>query len=206
MAESIVQVTEGSGKKLHTFQRTIGANNVEDEIVVPGIQYLAGYQVPTGSTSTATANAHLLQIMAGGTLNVYIRWIKIFQNAVATTSIFDTIGIYRLTTAGTGGTAITPLALDSTDAASGATAMTLPTVKGTEAANLIDVADMFMLQTLPTAVDFTEPRMKFEYGEGSTGKFLRIPAGTANGIAVKNLIAVAGATVHIVASIFEANF
>jgi hypothetical protein len=133
-------------------------------------------------------------------------FIRITQNAVATAAIFNSIAIFRLTTAGTGGTAFTPLPLDGTDAASGATAMTLPTVKGTEAANAIDVQDPYFLQTLPTAVDFTNPRALFEYGQYSTGKFLRIPAGTANGIAVKELLAVAGATVHLVANIFEANF
>jgi hypothetical protein len=65
MSESIVQVTEGTGKKLHTNQRTIGANNVEDEYVIPGEYPLATYFVQANAVSIATAAAHVIQIMAG---------------------------------------------------------------------------------------------------------------------------------------------
>ena len=36
MSEAFINVTEGSGKKAHTNQRTIGANDVQDEYVVTG--------------------------------------------------------------------------------------------------------------------------------------------------------------------------
>jgi hypothetical protein len=206
MPESLVQVTEGSGKKLHTFQRTIGANNVEDEIMVLGEQYLASYTIGTQvQVSVATASSHLLQIMAGASLNVYLRSIRVYQAVAATTAAINFLAVYRLTTAGTGGTAITAVAHDTTDTAAGATGMTLPTVKGTEAANWVDGAEVYWLQTMPTAVDFTALRAAWTWG-GNKGKALRIPAGTANGIAVKNLNAVAAATVIIIAELSEANF
>ena len=151
MPESVVQVTEGSGKLLHTFQRTIGANSVEDEVVLNGEQYLATYRIATAQTSVATASSHLLQIMAGATLNVYIRSIRVYQVAMATAAAITVVALFRLTTAGTGGTVMAPQPLDTTDAASGSTSMTLPTVKGTEAANPLDYAEAYWLQTLPCA-------------------------------------------------------
>jgi hypothetical protein len=206
MAESIVQVTEGSGKKLHTFQRTIGANLVEDEVIVAGVPYLATYKITTVSTSTANANTHLLQIMAGASLNVYVTKIQLYQAAVATAAILTSVDIFRLTSAGTGGTIITPQALDGSDAASGATSMTLPSAQGAEAATRLDRRVLYLLQTVPTAVDFNPLRAEWTYGDFDTTKFLRIAAGTANGIAVKNITAVAAATVILIATFFEANF
>lgn len=205
MPESIVQVTEGSGKKLHTFQKTIGANVVEDEVVVLGEAYLADYFVDAAAAiSAATANSHLMQIMAGATLNVYIRRIQIWQLGLAATAAIADMGVFRLTTAGTGGTAITPARLDLTDAASGATAMTLPTVKGTEAVAPSWHGSAGFVQTVPTSgvnpllldLDFSRLRQKS----------LRIAAGTANGIAVKNITAIAAATVFVHIELMEANF
>ena len=67
MAEAFVNVTEGSGKKLHANDRSIGANTVLDEVMLLGENYLPSYLGVTSaaSVSTATANSHLLQIMAG---------------------------------------------------------------------------------------------------------------------------------------------
>ena len=67
MGESYVNVTEGSGKKLHSWQRTIGANNVEGQVVLAGVPHFASY-VSAVQSSTATANSHLVQIMAGASL------------------------------------------------------------------------------------------------------------------------------------------
>lgn len=205
MAESIVQVTEGAGKKLHTWQRTIGANVVEDEVVLLGEQYLAAYRVRASNVSIATDNSHDLQIMAGASLRVYVRHIWVYQRVLATTATIFSLEVLRLTTAGTGGTAITPAPHDPADAASGATAMTLPTVKGTEGTSF-DVADAYALQT----VTATPPQgrallAEFDYS-GLHAKSLVIAAGATNGIVVKHRGAVAAATVEIIAEIVEANF
>jgi hypothetical protein len=204
MAESYIQLpADSSGKKAHTFQRTIGSNTVEDEILIQGEPYLATYWIDATTVSTATANSHLLQIMAGASLRVYVRRITITQHVLATTAALSRIQIFRLSTAGTGGTAITPAPSDPADAASGATAMTLPTVKGTETTNVMTTTAMF-LQALPATasglqvldLDFTRNRQKS----------LVIAAGTANGIAVKLLLAIAAGGVTINAEIAEANF
>jgi hypothetical protein len=206
MAESLVQVTEGSGKKLHTNSRTIGANTVEDEYVLHGEPGLATYTATTVSTGTATTTAlsHLFQIMAGASLNLYIRRIKITQLTMATTAAMSAIVLTRLTTAGTGGTAVTPAALDSSDGAAGATAMTLPTVKGTNGATLWDESVLFV-QTIGASTTGIGPVMDIDF-EKLRGKALRIPAGTTNGLAVQLQTGIAGATVIIVCVFSEATF
>ena len=203
MAESIIQVTSAGATKLHTFNRTIGANSVEDEVVLFGENYLASYVVADAEPSIATGNAHCLQIMAGASLKVRIRRIEIQPAGLATAAARGAWGIYRLTTAGTGGTAMTPALLDPADSASGATAMTLPTVKGTEGV-IVGILTDAVTQTVPTsgvisprvAVDFDRPR----------SKPLIIAAGVANGIAIKNLVAVAAASITINVWFDESNF
>ena len=208
MAESFVNMTEGSGKKAHTFQRTIGANTIEDEVVLIGEQYLATYECTTAAagTATTTAASHLLQIMAGASLNVYVRRIQIFQLAVATAAAIDAIEVVRLSSAGTGGTAVTPAPRDTTDSAYSGAAMTLPTGKGTET-TFVDRATAQWTQTIATQTGgmFSSLVAEFDYNT-LRSKSLRIPAGTANGIAIKNPTARAGATVIISATLCEANF
>jgi hypothetical protein len=203
MAESLVQVTEGSGKKLHTYSKVVGANTVEDEAVVLADQPLASYVIDTTAISIATATDHVLQIMAGASLPVYVRRIRMYQAVAATTAAIAQFAIIRMTTAGTGGTAQTADPFDTTDAAAGAAGMTLPTVKGTESTRLYNVS-VGVLQTVPTGgfstllldLDFDKLRLKP----------IRIPAGTANGIILKNLNAIAAASVYIVAELTEASF
>jgi hypothetical protein len=208
VAESFINLTEGSGKKAHTFQRVIGANTIEDEVMLIGEQYLATYNIPTAAAgiSVATANSHLLQIMAGASLVVFVRQIRIYQLAAATAAAIDAIEIVRLTTAGTGGTAITPAPRDSADAASGATAMTLPTVKGTEG-TFIERATAQWTQTIATQSGGKQAVLVSEFDwDDLRQKSVKIPAGTANGIAIKNPTARAAGTVIIQAVITEANF
>lgn len=207
MAESLVAVTQGSGKNLHTFNRTIGTNSVEDEVILNGEQYLATYTVSSQGTSIATANDHVLQIMAGASLNVYIRRIRVYQLAPATTAALTAMQLIRLTTAGTGGTARTPQAHDSTDAASGATAMTLPTVKGTEAAVDIDRVTFIPVQTVGAGTTGTQNSLLVDWDfDRLRIKSIRIPSGTTNGLAVKILTATAACTVYVQATFVEANF
>ena len=207
MAESIVQVTEGSGKKLHTWNRTIGANSVEDEYVLLGENALASYTIYPLSgavTSTATANSHLLQIMAGASLKVRIRRIEMYQTVVATTATLMEVRLIRLSTAGTGGTAVTPQPLDQGDAASGATAMVLPTVKGTETSTIGGGA-AYMMQTIAASAAMTEPLLVWDF-DRPRSKPLILSAGTTNGICVKNSAAVAGGNVCFMVWFDESSF
>lgn len=205
MAESLVQVTEGVGKKFHSFSLTIGANTVEDQIVRTGDAYVASYNVSCTVQSVATANSHVLELMAGSSLNVYLRRITIWQVGLATTAAIGQWELRRLTTAGTGGTAFTPVAQDTNDAAPGATAMGLPTVNGTEASPPYRWATYFM-QTVGASAQLSQPIFDMSWPSGIGGKPLRIGAGTANGIAVKNVTAIAAATVLIDLHFTEQNY
>ena len=200
MPESIVQVTSGGGPKLHTWQRTIGANNVEDELVLPGEHYVASYVVTSGSVALATANSHLLQIMAGASLNVRIRRIYIAQASVTTSLAHFQIQLVRLTTAGTGGTGATPGKFDTADAASGATGMTLPTAKGTESTILTNYA-----MVVTNAATIGEMPYVYTFGD-NVSKPLVIPAGTANGLAIKNVSSQAAGGVYINVEFTETSF
>jgi hypothetical protein len=205
MAEAFFNATEGSGKKWHAFDRVIGANTVLGQVVLQGEPYLATYVTGRSGASWATASDHIFQLMAGASLNLYIRRIRVWQLAMATTAAVGEAQVIRLATAGTGGTtnAINPL--DSSDAAAGATSQSLPTAKGTEGVVLWRGTAMF-IQTVPTGgpggatllydFDFTH----------LLGKAVRVPAGTANGICLKNTTAVAASTVTFTVEFAEANF
>jgi hypothetical protein len=203
MTETFVNVTEGSGKKLHHDLKTIGANDVLDEYVLPGEYALASYFVsPLAAVSVATANDHALQIMAGSSLKVRIRRIRWEQNGNATTGAIGNVELFRLTSAGTGGTAVTPRPFDTSDAAAGCTAMTLPTAKGTEGVLLARIAFAYR-QTVATSGAQTNPVWEWTQLPGT--KPLIIPAGTTNGIALK-VSGNTGATVIINVELVETSF
>lgn len=205
MAESLVNVTEGAGKKLHTWQTTIGANNVEDEFVLPAEYPYPSYTAYYHNVSIATANDHLAQLMAGATLNVRIRRIRIEQNANATAAARADFQLLRLTTAGTGGTAVTPSKLDTADAAAGAAGIIIPGVKGTESTVIRDEV-LIMRQAIATTQTQPEETIEWTWFPSTAIKSLKIPAGAANGIAIKNIVAIAGATVDITIEFVEQAF
>jgi hypothetical protein len=205
MPESYIGLAEGVGKKAHSFQRVIGANTVEDEVTIAGLPYLATYTVTGTGVAIATADEHILQIMAGASLNVYLYRLLAFQQAVAGTAAIAQFRIIRLTTAGTGGSSLGISPLDTSDAAVGATGQARPTAKGTEGAQQW-VGTAMMIGTVPTGGP-TDATLMFDIDfERLYGKPLRIPAGTANGICFKNVTAVAGATIQYTAIIAEAPF
>lgn len=202
MAESLVQVTEGTGKKLHTNSRVIGANTVEDEVVVAGEQYLASYAIATASITVATANDHLLQIMAGASLKVRLRRIRIQLFGPPAAAGTLSIQLFRLTTAGTGGATTTPQPFDTSDSAAGATAMTQPTVKGTEVAIPLHKFSIGMPAAQPVTNASSDEWIQLPMQKPYT-----IAAGIANGFALK-LVAgsVAAATVIINVGFDESSF
>lgn len=205
MGESIIEVTSGSGTKIHSWSRTVGANTVHDEFTLPGEYPGASYTVAASSMSTATASSHLLQIMAGSSLNVYIRRIRIEQLANATTAALNSYLLIRLSSAGTGGTSLTPAPLDTSDSASGATAMTLPSSKGTETTE-IRRETLVMRQAFLTTATQPEETITWEWLPRDGIKSLRIAAGTSNGICIKNGSAIAGGTVIIHVEFVELSY
>ena len=202
-SRSFLSVTQGSGTKMGTATYTDGADTKHDEVVVFGEQHLAAYVAVSTSVSCATSTSHLIQVMAGASLHLYIRRIWIYQSALITTAAIVPFTCQRLTTAGTGGTTVTPQPLDTGDTV-GATSMTLPTAKGTEGTTMGPVVDVVPVQTAPTG----GANLLLAYWDWTTtrSKALRIPAGTANGLMVSNRAAAAGLSVHVGVEFSEAPY
>jgi hypothetical protein len=203
VAEAYINLTEGSGKKAHAWDRTIGANTVLDEFTLPGEYPLASYRVVAESISIATANDHIAQLMAGSSLNVRVRRIRIEQGANAATAGVKSFQVLRLTSAGTGGTSITPAKLDTADAASGASAMSLPSAKGTES-TLVDSMFLAVRQAVGTTTAQVDDYWEWSQHPGQ--KPLIIAAGTSNGICVKNINATTSGTVNVIIEFVETSF
>ena len=204
MAEAFYNATEGSGKKFHAWDRVIGANTVLAEFVLMGEYPLPTYTVHAAGVSCATVNDHILQIMAGASLVVRLRRVLIFQAGLAGAVNTGAFQLVRLTTAGTGGTAVTPGRVDNSDAAAGCTAMTLPTVKGTES-TIIRQGRIGVYAAQPSNPNAKPLEMWQENLSGRAKPFL-IAAGTANGVAVKSMAAVAGLTVDVFAEVVETSY
>lgn len=205
MSETFYNATEGGGgKKLHYDLKTIGANDVLDEYVLAGEVSLSSYNLSSSTVVLTTANDHLLELMCGVALNIRLRRVRIYQTVLVTAAAIARFQLIRLSTAGTGGTVVTPRVITNTTPAAAATGMTLPTVKGTEGSTL-DEATAGLMQTAPAAggstllVDWDLDKL------GHVGGYY-LPAGSANGVCVKNTAAFAGASVMVVATFTEMNF
>lgn len=182
MAESFINQTEGSGKKSHTWNKTIGANSVEDEFVLPGEFPGASYRATGQGADVATTGNDVFQVMAGSTLVVYIRAIRIWQAGLSAAANTLALDLQRVTTAGTGGTAVTPRPFDSTAAASGATAASsVPNATKGTAGVLFGRYRIAMASAQPT--NSNGPYLVYEAKTILTS--LRIPAGTTNGISLR---------------------
>jgi hypothetical protein len=160
---------------------------VEDEIVVLGPHPYATYTVIANGVSGGASNDHLLCLNAGASLKVRVHRIKIRQLSTAAAAALRQFTILRTTTAApTGGTAVTAGPFDTSDSAAGAAGRTLPTVKGTESTILL-LAELGLAQavsaTVPNALDV------WEWKASAAAKPIIIPAGTTNGLVVKNITA-----------------
>lgn len=202
MAESFVQLDpDGTGKKLHSYDKIIGVNTVHDEVVILGELYLPVYSVLHGGTSVATTGDHVAQLMAGASLKLRVRRITVVQDTLAGAAAQLKLEIRRLTSAGTGGNAGTgPNAYESTDPGAGATTQARPTTKGTEGVVLWEMAIPLVAAHPITA--------RYEWvADAAAGiKPIVIPAGTANGLCLKVQTGVASATVETHIEFSESNF
>lgn len=203
MAESLIQVTEGTGKKIHSFSQTVGANTVEDQFAIPAEYPYASYTVVAQNVSLATSASHLVTLNAGSSLKVRIRRITIEQAANATASGAIRISVKRITTAEAAGTSITPSPFDPSDAASGATAKTLPTV-GAEGA-ILWTAYLTLRQTVSATGSAADDPV-YVWQQLPNQKPIVIAAGTTNGIALVPSIGVAGATADITIEFVETSY
>ena len=178
---SFVQLpTDSTGKKVAASTYTENSNTVYDQKVIPGEVYLPVYTVVTTTTTGEAANSHLIELMAGSTLNVRVRRIMLCQHTDALGVNVYPIQIWRTTTAGSGGTAITPNPLQTTDVAAGATAQMLPSSKGTEGVQLWQETIWNGTTAIPVATN------NMRINQLDFSKPIVIPAGATNGIAIKN--------------------
>lgn len=205
MAESIVQVApDSSGKKLHTWQTTIGANAVEDEFTLPAEFPYPSYIASASAISIATAGDDILQIMAGASLKVRIRRIYIEQVSAATTAALGIFAITRVTTAGTGGGAVTPAKLDNADAAAGATAASaVPNASHGTAGVELFRKSIWLVQTVPVG---GIGGIWTEWDQLTNSKPIVIPTGVTNGLVIRNVVARAAATVNVFVEFVETAF
>lgn len=174
MSESFVQVTEGAGKKLHTNQRTIGANTVEDEVVILGEPYLPSYAANANGIAANAAGDRIFTLIAGASLKVRIWRIEVWMHAAAAATAYQLVNFRRITSH-TGGTSSTPQALDTTSPAPGALLVGLPTA-GTLGGIL------FSRNLQIGAVTTLLPGQAMVGWEATAGRGpIVIPAGTTNG-------------------------
>lgn len=135
MPESFVQVpADSSGKKLHTRQRTVGANTVEDEFTIPisqrvktGIYIVSQELTVLAAAHTTTAGFFWLQNPVGSTVLVSLRRIDFMSqsNTALATPTAPRIGFRLATFTGTASGAVATLGkIDSTMATNTGTVRT----------------------------------------------------------------------------------
>ena len=200
MPISSVQINEGTGKRFDTWQYTKAGVALEDQFLLHGEMPYPSYVV-VASAAWTTTQRDLIQIMAGATLPVLVRSISVLQLAAISAVATRELQLWRLTTAGTGGSAVTPRPFSTAAAAAGATAMVKPTANGTQGVQVGTRSSWFGTAAIPTVGagmlwDFTKEGMQP----------LIIAAGTANGIALTNSVADAALSVTIEVVFTEINF
>ena len=128
MSDSTIGVNVGTDENLHTDERTVG----HGQFVHPGESAYPTYSAIASNISIATSAAHVLQIMADGTNYTRLRrvWLTPTDDVPASASV-ATLQIVRLSTAGTGGSAVTAQRLGAVGTYAG-DVRTLPSAKGTE--------------------------------------------------------------------------
>lgn len=201
MPESSYGFNEGTARRQHTIQHTVGGTAVEDMVVAQGLASLATYTVTVSAVDMATANMHLLQIMAGASNRIGIRRILVTQRANAGAASVGQFALFRLTSAGTGGTASTVAPLDTADTAGGTARHGIASSLGTETGvalwrQSVSISNSVASLLFTTVIDW-------QFGDGGLSKLLWVAAGTANGIALKSITAVGTATLDIAAEFVE---
>lgn len=194
MTESQIALTEGSGKNLHTWQRTIGGTAREDDFYIEGAPTFTTYTAIAPACSVGSASGHLLQVMGDGTH--YVRLERLEFRQVGTAGV-DSLATYQLrlvTTAGSGGTAINARPHDESDTDPYAGDVRyVPTTKGTEG-SLLWQTRMPLADALP---DYRP--VVWDRPAGNVKQYIAGP-GTADGFVLVNSTGIGTATVDIIAT------
>lgn len=155
MSDSVIAVSEGSGKNYRANERTIASTTTEEIYVQRAEPANPTYVAMASSIATTTSASHLMFIMADGTNYTRIKRIYIEQVVGASAATLIQLQVFRLSTAGSGGTTVTARGLDAADTYAG-TIQTLPTVKGTEGVQLLQKR-MQLLTTAQVAATTVNP-------------------------------------------------
>lgn len=125
MPEAFVQLpADSTGKKLRTFERTVGANTVHDQFVQLS-EGTAWYIWVTPQVQLL--NKIFLAVLNTAVQKIALRGLWLVRDNTAQTGAAVQFDVKKIT-ALIGGTAVTPVIMDSTDAAlSGVTSVHTPT-------------------------------------------------------------------------------
>jgi hypothetical protein len=132
MSTSVIGVDEGTDKYWDTDQRTKSGTAKESLIVLEGESANPTYTAIAKTIATTTSASHLIFIQGDGTLYTRIKSVLVQQVVAAGAATLAELSLFRTSTAGSGGGAITARPYDTTDSAYGGTIQTLPSSKGTE--------------------------------------------------------------------------
>lgn len=191
MSESSLPLTDGDGSGgLRVNDQTIGGTAVSTQYVAIGQTGTKTYTARFQDVSIATANAHVLELMGDGTAYPKIHEIYLAQAGTVATRTTAEFTVVRLSSSGTGGTAVSarPLNPANTNPYAG-TIQVLPSSGGGEAQILLN-KKLYMAQSdgvgAGDELTWTPPLATEPIISGN---------GTASGICIKNLRAVTGGTV-----------
>lgn len=178
MGDQGFDITQGTGTSIHSWSRTVASTSRLDQFFVHGEQPYATYTAQAVVRAN-TANSHLMFLQGDGTSYVRVRRITVRPANIASAASTLDIRVYRTSTAGSSGTAVSARSFDENDGSWGGTIQTLPTSKGTEGNQLL---------ALRLGVPATAPLgTGVEWTEKERAKPLVFGNGTANGIAIKNI-------------------
>lgn len=200
--DSFTTFDEGTAKSWDQWSRSISSNTVLQLRTVKAPPFAPTYTLSTLDTSTATADAHWLQMMAGPLNRVVVQRIRVYQTVAASAATLGKWSLFRLTTAGTGGTSVTFQPLDPVDAATPATATTRPSSKGTEGVKLATGALLMLASAGTTTAGVDLCLLDLDW-RSDLSKAPVIPAGASNGLAFKSETDIAGGSVRFLVDTTE---
>jgi len=180
MSTASIEITAGSGTQLHADSQTIDSNTRLNQFVNLGQPQYATYTAIASNVDIATANDHQCVVQADGSNYCRVTRITIQQTGAAAADDTIEFDVYRVTTAGTGGAAITCNEFGGGSAYSGS-AFSAPSSKGTEGAKLLE----FRVPVLDS--EPMNPNGPFVWEPAAYERPIVFGTADTNGIAVKNI-------------------
>jgi hypothetical protein len=202
LGNSALPVSGGSGHNVSTWSRTKSATTYKEQITLPGEYHENTYFVSALDVSAANTGDGLLQIMAASGTYTRIRGIWVHEAALGGAANALAVDIIRITTAGTGGTTVTARPHDSGDSAFGGACMSgiASANSGTEGVTLRR-GRLAVVAAQPVNMDSS-----WSWIQHPLTKPIIIPAGTSNGIEIKNVVGRASVTVDIHVELVETSW